>query len=232
MIKNIIKEVYESDLSGFFDCDCYSKAAGDFGYTVFCVTSHYGNYSSGINEKDFEDITKELDYIINDISEVLDGNKYYYKSIKEIMSDYKIPYTPKRAHELKNLVYMTDYVEQITAFLSIKTGDIWKSKAARGYCQGDYADIIYNTKYYEDRTASIIGDMFLGCGREYSITELDNDGNELDTIYGYYVSDTEATNYEDIKTVVCSYEGLDPEKTQLQVVENVSCVYVPTYRTV
>lgn len=228
MIKNIIKEVFESDLSGFFDCDCYSKAAGDFGYTVFCVTSHYGNYSSGINEKDFQNITNEFDNIMGDI----DSIGYYYKSIKEVMKDYNIPYSPNRAHELKNLANIRDYIDQITTYLSIKTGKKWENQAARGYSQGDYADIIFCADHYESKDISVIGDMFLGCGKEYSITWLNDDGSEGETVYGYYVADSEAWRDQDIKTLVCSYAGLNPDTTQLQLIENIKTAYIPEYRTV
>lgn len=235
-IKYIVKEVYNTDNSFYFDCDCFSKAAGDYNYTVFCVTSDYYGYNhhyySGINTDDFKSLTDDLDAVIDEVDTLLNYESgYSYKNMKELMLDYDIEYSPKAAHDLKSIIDI-DYIDALTMFLSMRTGKSWKKKSVCGYCQGDYTDVIYCDEHYTEKAAQIIGEIYLGCFKEFSITFLDEQEQEKEpeTVYGYYVADCQWIHEEEIKDIICSQEGIEPEQTRLEIIENVSCQYVPSYR--
>lgn len=222
MTEAIIRGVYQSDLTGFFDTDAYSKEAGDFGYTIFCVNYDRGEYTSGINETDFEDIKKEMNNFMCDYEE-----NYH---ISKILKDYGIIDNPENRRKTKELFEITG-VEKIVGFLEIKTGKRWNVKECRGYCQGDYTEVIYCIDFYDTHSIDVIGDMYLGCGKEFSITFLDEQEKETDTICGYYVADSEAWKDEDIKKIVCEYEGLNPDNVTLELVDGVTYTTNISYRT-
>lgn len=233
-IKYIVKEVMDTDFSFYFDCDCYSKAAGDYNFTVFCVSNdrrgYCNNYSSGINGTDFNYVVSDLDAVIDEIDTLLNYESgYSYKNIKEIMLDYDLNYNPHNAHKLKTILDI-DYIDAITMFLSMRTGNTWKRKSVCGYCQRDYTDVIYCSDRYSEKSAQVIGEIYLGCGKEFSITFLDETGKETETVYGYYVADCEYTTDAELKELICSYEGIEPEQTRLELIENVRTVYTPSYR--
>ena len=233
-IKYIVKEVMDTDFSFYFDCDCYSKAAGDYNFTVFCVNterySYNTRYTSGINGTDFNYVVSDLNAVIDEIDTLLNYESgYSYKNIKEIMLDYDLNYNSHNAHKLKTILDI-GYIDAITMFLSMRTGKSWKSLQVCGYCQGDYTDVVYCSEKYDDKTARIIGELYLGCGKEFSITYLDENGEETDTIYGHYVADCEYITDAELKELICSNEGIEPEQTRLELIESVSTVYTPSYR--
>ena len=232
-IEYIIKEVYQPDFSFYFNCDCFSSAAGNYNYNVFCITNdrrgYSNNYYSGINEKEFKYITDDLDAVIDEVDNLINGYSTGYKNIKEIMSDYDMEYNPHSAHKLKKILDL-DYVESVCLFLSLKTGKSWKKQSVCGYCQGDYVEVVYCDEYYNEKSARIIGELYLGCGKEFSITFLDETGKETDTVYGYFVADCEYITDEELKAAVCGLEGIEPEKAQLEIIESVSTIYSPSYR--
>lgn len=232
-IAHIIREVFEPDFSFYFDCDCFSKAAGDYNFTVFCVSNdrrgYCNNYSSGINATDFNYIKSDLDAVIDEVDNIINGYSCGYNNIKEIMKDYDLNYNPHNAHLLKGIIDL-DYVDALTLLLTLRTGKSWKCLQVCGYCQGDYTDVVYCSEKYDDKTARIIGELYLGCGKEFSFTFLDENGEETETVYGYYVADCEYTSDEELKQVICSYEGIEPEQARLELIENVRAVYTPSYR--
>ena len=227
MAQYIIREEVNPDFEHFFDCDCFSKAAGDFCYTVFALTYNYynrENYHSDINSKELESINTELSYILED----LDSIGFYYNSIKEIMIDHGMPYSPKKAHALKELANIDSTAEQLCAYLSLKTGRKWRSHTARGYCQGDYADIVFCSDFYDEKSVDIIGDMYLGCAKEFSITGIDDAG----AVYGFFVADCEACTDYDYKKIVCEQADIDPAEATLEMIDTLQTVTIPQYRTV
>lgn len=216
-----IREEFNPDFSNYFDCDLYSKAAGDYCFTVFGVTGDYGRFSSDLNADDFKAITGELDNIMNDIDDV----GYYYNSVKEVMADYGITYSPKKAHMLKELANISDSVKQLCVYLTVKTGRPWTTRAARGYSQGDYADMIYCSDFYTEHDIDIVADLYMGCAKEFSITDSDND-----TVYGYFVADCQAHTNNDYKTIVCNMADLDPDNVIMELIDDVKTITVPSYR--
>lgn len=231
MGKYIIREVQEPDFSIYFDGDTFSEGAGDYGYNVFCITSHYGHYSSGLNDKAFEDIAKEMDAVLEEIDGIINSWSYY-KNIKEVMTDYRLNYSPRSAHALKILLNENDYIEQLCGYLSIKTGKTWTSRAARGYCQGDYADVVYCKDFYTDNEIDIIGDLYLGCGKEFCLITLNNAGIEIDSCYGFFVADCQGHTLNDYKMIVCDMDGIDYDDATLEVIDHVETIYHAVYKEV
>ncbi len=231
----IVKEVFEPDFSMYFDCDCYSSAAGNYNYNVFCITNdrrgYCNHYTSGINEKEFKYITDDIDAITDELDDIINGFSTGYKNVKELMKDYDIEYNPRAAHEFKNLLEL-DFVDSVCLYLTLKTGKKWDSIGVCGYCQGDYVNVIYCEDYYNEKSARIIGELYMGCGKEFSITFLNEAGEENNTVYGYYVADCEYMNDSELKSIVCGMEGIDPEKAQFELIENVSTIYSPTYKVI
>ena len=215
-MKNIIREVSDPDFEFYFDTDCFNENGGDYCYTLFVVTTHYGNSSSALNSKDFEDLKKEVSYCLTDIYDKINGYNDYYKSVKAIMEDYKLPYNPTNCKRLKDLS-SADYErpEVIAAYLSIKTGKKWDTYDSRGICQGDYATIVYCPTFYMEKDIEVISDMYWGMGKEFCILY---DGDEDNTVYGYYIADCEYRTIEDIKTYFCKVEGFKEEETVLEMI--------------
>ena len=233
MGKYIFEEVFESDLSGFFYGDGYSEAAGDYCYNVFPVLDdgrgYSYNYWSAINEEAFKDLTREMDNVINEADDLV-NNWSYYKNIREIMLDYHLPYNSHNAHKIKEMIDNDDYIECLCDYLKIKTGKKWEAVSVRGYCQGDYTEVIYCTEFYTDHSAEVVGEMVLGCGKEYHFISLDDNGEEIEDVYGYYIADCEAWDDEDVKKILCGYEGLNPDDVELRTVDNYKTVTIPSYR--
>ena len=215
-MKNIIREVSDPDFEFYFDGDCFNENGGDYCYTLFVVTTHYGNSSSALNSKDFEDLKKEVSYCLTDVYDKINGYNDYYKSVKAIMEDYKLPYNPTNCKKLKDLS-SADYErpEVIAAYLSIKTGKKWDTYDSRGYCQGDYAKIVYCPTFYTKKSIEVISDLYWGMGKEFCILY---DGDEDNAVYGYYIADCEYRTIEDIKTYFCKMEGFEEEETVLEMI--------------
>ena len=142
------------------------------------------------------------------------------------MKDYNIPYSPRSAHALKGLIEIDNYIEQLCAYLTIKTGKAWTTRTCRGYCQGDYVEVVYCEKFYTDHEIDIIGDMYLGCGKEFSIEFPDNE-----TVYGYFVADCQGYTEADYLSIICEQEGIEKEKAILETIDHIETVYNPVYKT-
>ena len=81
MAKYVIEEISAAacEFSLYFDCDCYSEAAGDFGYTIFPILDDCRGYSHNWRSAINEDVYKEINgkIVIDDtIKAALDA---YYK---------------------------------------------------------------------------------------------------------------------------------------------------------
>ncbi len=229
----IIRECENADFDFFFDNDCFSSAAGDFCYTVFTITSeHYGyttHFTSGINEDVFETLWKEKDYILTDIDDYLNGYNDY-KNIKEIMKDYNLSYNPKNAHTLKMLTDKPDDINTFLEFLKIKTNKEWHCVSRFGYCQGDFVNVVFCPGFVDNETAKIIGDIYLGCGKEFSVIELDENGNEIDEVFGFYVADCQGYKPDDYKRIVSADFGIkENDSVKLELIENYTTIRRANY---
>lgn len=236
MAKYVIEEISAEAcrFDSYFDCDCYSEAAGDFGYTVFALMDDARGYShnwwSAINEAVFEDINKKMDYLFTDVWDFMNGYNSY-NSVKEILCDYGIPYNPNNSHRVKVLADSEESIDQFIGYLELTTGKKWDVCPVYGYCQGDFIEVVYCKDFYKDHTAEVIGEIALGCGKEFCVKTLDDNGDEIDSVYGFIVADCEASSDEDYKNLVCEWAGINPADCELKMIDSYSTVTIPHYRT-
>lgn len=236
MNKYIIREVPSelSDFSTYFDDDGLTERGGDYNYNLFIVQNEGYGRLSGFNLEEYKNIQSRAGAIIEGFEDVRDGVTNYdgdKVTYKDIMQEHGIRYSPRTCHRLKVWSEDADIDEtaDIADFLTIITGEYWKASAARGYCQGDYCEVIACAKHYTNPI--IYGEVWLGAATEYSITELDDDGNELDTVYGYIVAESEAWTEERTKELVCKWEGIDPSEATLELIDGQTTRTEYNYRT-
>lgn len=231
MIKNIIRQIAPENQNWewYFDGDCFNENSGDYNNTIFPRYLDHWHMYPCVNKKEFEDIYKEMQNVLYDIGEI----GYYYKNVKDVMKDYRLPYNPRNAHRLKELCKIDDdKSEAIAEYLSIKTGKKWDFVSGNGYCQGDYCEVIYCTENYTENQARIYADAVLGCGNEYMVIWLDENGEEEDSCSGFFVTDTEAWRDEDVKKLICEWDCLNPEETRLEMIDGSHTYTEYTYRAV
>lgn len=113
----------------------------------------------------------------------------------------------------------------------MKTGATWEALSVHGYCQGDFTEVIYCKDKYSRETAQIIGEIYLGCAKEFSFTSLDEDGAENYVVHGYYIADSEAVKPEEYKAKLASYEGLKPDEIRLELIEDIHTITTADYVT-
>ena len=232
MKKYLIKEVApeETNFEWFFEDDCFNENAVDYGYTLFIVNYEGWCRWSGYNVKEWENIIKKADYILEDFEAVSAYKEFTYK---DVMQDYGIPYSPTKCHALKEWAKNADTnkIETMIDFLTITTGHKWESISRRGYSQGDFATVIFCKDFHTEEAATIAGDLYLGCGKEFYVIELDNDGEEIDACGGYMVADCQAWKDEEYKRLVCEWAGIPEDETELQMIDNCYTSTRYTYRT-
>ena len=230
MIKHIIREVSpeRTDWRDYFDGDCFNERSGDYNNTIFPLfLDHYTMWCC-VNEKEWKRITQEMS---NVFYEVNNGIGYGYKNVKEIMHDYKLPYNPRNAHILKDIADGNEEDSRILAtYLTIKTGKKWDVASGRGYSQGDYVELVYCTENYTEKNAEILCDAVLGCGKEFCVVDLDENGEEADTCWGFFVTDAEGWKDEEYKAIVCKWDGLDESETQLEMIDGEHHITTYSYR--
>lgn len=233
-IKNIFREVSPeaTDFSFYFDNDVIKEAGGDFCYNLFIVSREGWGRISGFQIDEYLEIVKRMDWIYEEFSVHRDGTGAY-KSYKEIMEDYGLHYTPNSCHALKELIFSGDFdssaPQTVAAYLTIKTGKPWDVVIARGYCQGDYCEVVYCKDFHEEPEA--YGEIWLGAGREFEYIDLDDDGNEIERVGGYIIADCQACKDEDYKCLLCEWESCEPEETALEMIDGSRTWTEYEYRT-
>jgi hypothetical protein len=226
MKKYIIKQIppEHAELMYYFEGDTFTENAGGIEYALFPLFLDYWTMRPAINKKLWEDITSRAAEIAEEINNFRDNwnNWNSWSSYKEIMTFYGIPYNPTKCHRLKEWSETDDPTspEAIAEYLTITTGRPWEFTSVRGYSQGDYSEIVYCEDIYTQQDAEAAGEIILGAANEYSITDLDDDGNEIDTVYGYIVADCQAWRPEDVKRLVCEWGGIDPAEAVLMTIED------------
>lgn len=235
MDKYIIREVAPEcvDVSSVFDDDSIKAACG-FDYQLFIITQEYGHYH-GFNADSYQDIINKINDFIDDFTINRDPDE----TRKDIMQYYELKYSPVLCHKLTeytNKVFYISDIDQVATFLSLTTGRRWNTATARGYCQRDYAKMLYCADIYTARDAAIYGDYYFGCCKEFSVTTLDENGAEIDTCYGYFVTDSEIENWRDsdqeYKRIVCSNAGIDINAATLELIDGSRTVTTYSYRAV
>lgn len=237
-MKYIIRECANPEFEFYFDCDCFSEAAGDWNYTLFILTDDYRGYShhyNGLNIQEYKKIKEQMEAILEGFEDAdngivdYDGKPITYK---QVMEDANIDYNSTKCHKLKvwSKDANIDDVDDFADFLTITTGEKWKCIRVNGYCQGDFAEVVYCDKYYSDKEARINGELYIGCGKEFQVIDINEDGEEADCDSGYYVADCQAWRDEDIKTVVCEQVGISPDEAQLELIDGYSIHTIYSYR--
>lgn len=229
MIKNIIRQIApeHQEWTWYFDGDGFNANSGDYFNTIFGLFYDRGMYPC-VNKDEYERIHNEMRNVWYEVDE---GIGYGYKNVKEIMQDYKLPYNPHNAHKLKELIKQDyDKTDVFAEYLTLKTGKKWDVASECGYSQGDYAEVIYCTDNYTDKQARICADAILGCGNEYVVIDLDENGEEIDSCGGYFVTDEEAWRDEDVKALICKWVGCKPEETTLEMIDGTHVHTTYTYR--
>jgi len=238
MKKYIIKEIDPEGMNplDYFDDDGFNEKGGDYNNTLFLLThERYCGYSSGINSDEFKRITKQINTLIDLFEDVENKCNSYYTTYKDAIVDAGLKYNPTLCHKLKqwinNCTWHPIDPESIAAYMSIITLKPWDVKTIRGYCQGDIVYVIYCKNNYSENSIETIGEIYLGCYKEFSITEYNGD-TELDTICGYYVADHEIRHDEDYKSIICEQACINPEEAELQLIDNISYTRNCSYKTI
>lgn len=230
MKKYLIKEVAPeaTNFEWFFDGDIFNENAGDFCYTLFIVSRNWGRWE-GYNVDTWKETVRQAENLLDAFQDV----PGWYTSHKAAMEDAGIPYTPHKCHALKEWAKDADTsdAEAIADFLTITTGHKWEVLDARGYCQGDYAQVVYCPPFNNKEGAKIAGDLYFGCGKEFYVSDLDENGEEIDTCYGYFVADCQVWEDEEYKKLVCEWAGIPEDEAELQIIADCYTSTHYTYRT-
>lgn len=226
-MKHVIKDLgYNSEFSCFFDGDMFNEHSGDYNNTVFIITMDRGRFY-GFNIDEFNRVMEQVNAVIDGFNDVEDrvtdyeGRRVTYK---DIMTENDIPYNSMKCHKLKIWYEISEQndVETLVSFLTITTGKTWNVISVTGYCQGDYCEVVYCEDNNSRESMYTCGELWLGCGSEYSVTDYEDDGTELNTFYGYYLSDSEKGDDDDVKRKICEYACIDPKETQLELIDGYS----------
>lgn len=235
MSKYIIREVAPEacEFSFYFDDDGLTERGGDYCMNLFILNRDGWRNYSGFNIDEYKRVQAQAQEIIDGFCD-LRGEGWtapIYDSFKDCMTVNGIKYNSRKCHLLKEWAIDADVddTETIADYLTITTGKKWTTSSARGYCQGDYVEMVYCPEFYRDGVQAY-GEIYLGCGKEFSVTDYDDDGNELDTVYGFIVADCQAWRDEDYKRLVCEWYGCSEEETKLEMIDSYSYHTTYSYR--
>lgn len=212
-----------AQLDYYFEGDCFTERAGGLEYALFIIgPANWRDFNGEL----YSEIQNAAEGVIEGFADAADGLRDYNGdkiTCKAVMQEFDIKYSPTMCHRLKE--WSKDADERrpadIARYLSITTGRPWTTTSATGYCQGDYCEIVYCADVYSRNDARAAGEIYLGAANEYSITfPAADDESEPETVYGYIVADCQAWSPEDVKTLVCSYEGIDPADAVLMLIED------------
>lgn len=239
-MKHLIREIEPecAELGFYFDGDTFKASAGDFCYTLFIVVNEGYGRLSGLNIDEYKEVTQRAGRILDGFNYVDNGGRNYDGSMatyKQAMEDENIRFNPTTCARLRKWSENAneDKPEDIAAFLTIITGHKWDVSSARGYCQGDYCELVYCTDIYTKQDIDIAGDIYLGCAKEFCVADYNDDGTEYDdAVYGYIVADCQAWTDEDYKRIVCEYAGIEPENTTLEMIDGCSTHTTYSYRAI
>ena len=217
-MKHLIREIglESTELQFYFDGDTFTEKAGDFCYTLFLIQNDGYGRLSGLNIDEYKEVKQRAGRILDGFNYVDNGGRNYDGSkttYKQTMEDENIRFNPTLCARLRKWSENADEnkPKDIAAFLTITTGRKWETSSARGYCQGDYADIVYCTEFYTEQGIDEAGDIWMGCAKEFCVTDYESDDDEEGyTVYGYIVADCQARTDEDYKRIVCDYAGINP----------------------
>lgn len=218
-MKHIIREIAPENtmFESYFDDDGLTEKGGDYCYNLFIICNEGYNRLNGFNIEEYKRIQERAENIINGFSDVDEG---YIDTYKEVMIDNNIPYNSRLCHKLKEWTKNADSAntDDIAAFLSILTKKKWDSISVTGYCQGDYCEIVYCTEHYSNPRQ--YGEIWLGCGKEFEVIDIDENEEEINACGGYIVADCEVRSEKDYKRLICEWACIPIEETRLEMIQN------------
>ena len=237
MKKHIIREIpaEHANFEYYFDGEMWNENSGDYNNYLFIVT-YDRERIYGYNIDEYKRIDDQMEDLYNAFCDV-ETDKSYYNNYKEAMTVNHIEYTPAKCHALKEWFKNScsngfNFDSEDTAnFLTITTGKEWDCIGVSGYCQDDYVNVIFCTQNNSRETAETCGKLWLGCGKEYCVIDIDENGNEIESVYGYYVSDSQSW-HTDIKKLISEWADIDPEETTLEEIDGYTTRTIYNYKTV
>lgn len=250
MKKYIIREIpaEQTDFSSYFDNDGLREAGGDYCYNLFIVAQ--SRNCGGFNEEEYISLQNEIESLLEMYTDIVNKSSYaQYSSVGAMLFDLGLVSNIHNTRRIKEIAewlkdcnekpnspyrnYETQaeaFPEETTAeYLTFKTGKQWSTDSAAGYSQGDYVKMVYCPEHYTSGVKNY-GEIWLGAGKEFSITFLDEEGEEDYTVYGYIIADCQARNDEDYKKLVCEWEGILEEETQFEMIDSYRTITEYTYR--
>lgn len=201
------------------------KTAGGTNCEVFVIGDRGTCF---FNEDEYKRICDTIDSLVGEFDDLTHAkdNRWtktdiecylYYHSYKDIVNDVLCDeryrkYSPLLVKKLKAFAENYDYnsVEQVAEFLTITTGMKWKCETYRGYCQGDWCELIYCAEKQSKEYMDLIGNGAVGCVTEFCISEnpIDIEDKDIDEIieeakedccYGFYLTDDDVWDEEKCK---------------------------------
>jgi len=212
----------------------------DYNCNLFIIG---GRNNGNFNAEEYDTLCKAMESLDDAFQNVNTENpsdseyKNYSEAWKWQFSTDEKPST-KLIHNLKkffgkyNINGNYHKPQNVARFLSIVRSETWKVIDAHGYCQGDYVQVLYCADPGRYENAKIYGELWLGAGKEFAVIDLDENGIITDTCGGYFIADCQAYQDEKYKALVCEYACIDPEETELQLIDTCRTVQVYTWRTV
>ena len=236
-IKYVVREVPAewAALGYYFDGDCFN-GSDDFLNTLLIVSDDGWGRLSGLNIAEYKRIMEQAETVLDGFLGVSDGELNYDGepiTYADVLGDAGIAGID--ADALRRLVKWAedasaDNTQDIADLLTIITGHYWTTAAARGYCQGDYAEMVYCPERYADGVEAY-GEIWLGCAKEFQVIYLDDDGTEGDSVSGFIVADCQAWRDEDYKRIVCGEADIPEDETRLEMIDGYHVRTVYDYRT-
>lgn len=230
--KHIVREIPadRACLDWYFEDDGLTERGGDFFNNLFILYWDRDRLS-GFNVERYANIQADAFRLQDYFSEVKDG---IYEpdgkrvTYKDIMQDFGIPYNSRKCHALKLWAETADVddADSIAEYLTITTGKAWATSSAYGYCQGDYVEMVYCPEHYKNGVQAY-GEVWLGAAKEFLVIDLDENGEEIDSVGGYIVADCQVQTDEDYKKLVCEWAGIPEDETQLELIDGMTtgCTY-------
>lgn len=189
MFKYIAKQLKPGteDFGYVFDDDGLNPSSGDFNNTLFIFNGNDCRFNGDI----YSDYKLDIDNLLSDLYD------YFNDGDMDDISDDSFANHLDYVEEIgfstdggtiRLLDYCVecaddnDYPEALAAYLEAKTGKVWNTRNFSGYSQGDYCTLVYCEDAYDSAALDYYGNMWLGCGGEFEVGELDIPDEQDDEI--------------------------------------------------
>lgn len=170
----------------------------------------------GVNEKEYNEFIEKLDNTFYHINHNGFGSMgWQYENFAECLH-FEL-YDGDSTEMTDELVekwekffenYHTNLTNDICEALEIFTGDEWNYKEIRGACQGDWACVVYNLKYWNCEDIKNIEIEYFNLGTEWMIDENGVEETELES------DDFDPDNYNGCCCYVYSW-NIDGQRKEL-----------------